>query len=142
MTNQGWRLFGVLGGALGLLSLVFPYLRVTESVGGFGTNQTEYTLLEVLSEVTEHGDPEAVYGVVLLIVGGSLLALLGSIVSSWLVSLGGVMQGVGAGAIGYAVATERIVFAAGIGSAEMEPLLGLYVIGIGALVSVLAVVAE
>jgi len=137
-----WRVAGVLGGGLGLASLFQPYVRLSGSVGGVELVRDDLTLFDLVDLAREtDGDPEAVQLLIALIAVASVLAVVGAVVSASLAALGGLVQSVAAGWFAFSM-SDAGGTVLGVASVEFSFEIGFFVLVLGGLLSLSALVVE
>ena len=130
-----WRLAAAIGGAGGLASLALPYAHVTSGTLGLSVSEESYTLFGLAQLLADAGkDPQMVYLLALVIGVASALALVGAVTSSWLAAIGGLLQGLAAGAFAYS-ATGTRTFLFGLGQAEVTLETGLFVLAAASVIT-------
>ena len=135
-----WRIVAAVGGLGGLGSLALPYAYVRSSFGGVQMDEGTYTLFELAQLVEDAGsDPTMIYGLAVVIVFGSAVALVGALAFHHLAVAGGLVQGGAAAAYWYGIQSEGTqTFFAGLGQVDATVEVGFYVLVAAAAVSLLA----
>lgn len=137
-----WRILAAIGGLGGLGSLVLPYAHVTSSFGGLEVDEGAYTLFELAQLLEDAGkDPTMIYGLAVVVVFGSAVALVGALAYHHLAGVGGVVQGGAAAAYWYGIQSEGSqTFFAGLGQVDATVEVGFYVLAAAAAAALLATV--
>lgn len=137
-----WRIVAAAGGLGGLGSLLLPYAYVTSSFGGIEMDEGAYTLFELAQLIEDAGnDPTMIYGLAVVIVFGSAVALVGALAFHHLAAAGGLVQGGAAAAYWYGIQSEGTqTFFAGLGQVDATVEVGFYVLVAAAAASLLAAV--
>jgi len=93
--SKGRIITGIVGGALGLLSLALPWITFRGSLFGYEIIGKEFTLLEIMDLAS---DPVPIFLIIVLVLAGSVIAF----ASAW----GGVMQLLSWALLTYGVTSE------------------------------------
>lgn len=135
-----WRIIAAIGGLGGLGSLALPYAYVTSSFAGLEMDEGAYTLFELAQLIADAGnDPTMIYGLAVVIVFGSAVALAGALAFHHLAAAGGIVQGAAAAGYWYGIQQEGSQsFFAGLGQVDATVEVGFFVLAAAAVVSVLA----